>query len=210
MGKKVGHNSLFITFEGIDGCGKSTQLLKAARFFEDLGYEVVQTKEPGGTMIGRHLRSLLLEEGAKNQRSEVLMFMLDRSEHVRQVVIPALEAGKVVLCDRFIDSTLAYQLEYPFEILDTLNHFATGGLKPDLTFYFDIPLETAINRRKNRTHSDQIESRSTEYMENVLARYLKVCIREPNRIKVIPSNHSIDQVTKLMEGYLRGSIESNF
>ena len=79
----MANNSLFITFEGIDGCGKSTQLLKAKRFFTQKGYEVLETKEPGGTMIGRHLRALLLEEGAKIQRSEVLMFMLDRSEHVR-------------------------------------------------------------------------------------------------------------------------------
>jgi len=107
MEKRVAHNSLFISFEGIDGCGKSTQLLKAARFFRENGFEVVETKEPGGTMIGKHLRSLLLEEGAKIQRSEVLMFMLDRSEHVRQIIVPALEQGKIVLCDRFIDSTLA-------------------------------------------------------------------------------------------------------
>lgn len=161
-------------------------------------------------MIGRYLRSLLLEEGAKCSRSEVLMFMLDRSEHLRQVVEPALEQGKVVLCDRFIDSTLAYQLDYPFALLDELNIFATNGLKPDLTFYFDIPLETALNRRKNRLQTDQIESRSKEYMENVLARFLKICMREPDRIKVIPSSQSIEQVTKIMEGHLRGAIESNF
>jgi len=207
--KRVANNSLFITFEGIDGCGKSTQLLKAKRFFTQKGYEVLETKEPGGTMIGRHLRALLLEEGAKIQRSEVLMFMLDRSEHVRQVIQPALEQGKVVLCDRYIDSTLAYQHDYSFEVLDALNQFATGGLKPDLTFYFDLPLETAINRRRSRIQADQIESRSHAYMENVLARYTKICLKEPHRIKVIPSDRSIEEVTKLMEVHLRGSIASN-
>jgi dTMP kinase len=205
----VARNSLFISFEGIDGCGKSTQLLKAKRFFTQKGYEVVETKEPGGTMIGRHLRALLLEEGAKIQRSEVLMFMLDRSEHVRQVIQPALEEGKVVLCDRYIDSTLAYQHDFSFEILDALNQFATGGLKPDLTFYFDLPLETAIHRRRSRIQADQIESRPHAYMENVLARYTKICFREPNRMKVIPSDRSIEEVTKLMEVHLRGLIASN-
>lgn len=202
-------NSLFITFEGIDGCGKSTQLLKAKRFFTENGYDVVETKEPGGTMIGRHLRALLLEEGAKIQRSEVLLFMLDRSEHVRQVIEPALQQGKVVLCDRYIDSTLAYQHDFSFELLDTLNQFATGGLKPDLTFYFDLPLETAISRRRSRPESDQIESRPHSYMENVLARYTKVCLREPQRIKVISAHHPIEEVTKMMEVHLRGSIASS-
>lgn len=205
----MAHNSLFITFEGIDGCGKSTQLLKAKRFFTEKGYEVIETKEPGGTMIGRHLRALLLEEGAKIQRSEVLLFMLDRSEHVRQVIQPALEQGKVVLCDRYIDSTMAYQQDFSFEILDSLNQFATGGLKPDLTFYFDLPLQTAINRRRSRIESDQIESRSHAYMENVLARYTKICMREPQRVKVIPAHQSIEEVTRAMEVHLRGFIASN-
>ncbi len=202
--------SLFITFEGIDGCGKSTQLLKATKIFTELGYEVIQTREPGGTMIGRHLRSLLLEEGAKSSRSEVLLFMLDRSEHMRQVIQPSLEAGKVVLCDRYIDSTLAYQQDYSFDMLDTLNHFATGGRKPDMTLYFDIPLEVALNRQSNRQGPDKIESRSREYMENVLVRYLKIALREPERIKVIAGNQSIEQVTKIMEGHLRGYIASRF
>jgi len=208
MEKRVAHNSLFISFEGIDGCGKSTQLLKAARFFRENGFEVVETKEPGGTMIGKHLRSLLLEEGAKIQRSEVLMFMLDRSEHVRQIIVPALEQGKIVLCDRFIDSTLAYQHDYSFEALDSLNEFATGGLKPDLTLYFDIPLEVALHRRRHRSETDKIESRSNLYMETVLARYLKASLRDPQRIKIIPAQQSIDQVTKAMEAQLRGLIAS--
>jgi dTMP kinase len=135
--------------------------------------------------------------------------MLDRSEHVRQVIEPALQQGKVVLCDRYIDSTLAYQHDFSFELLDTLNQFATGGLKPDLTFYFDLPLETAISRRRSRPESDQIESRPHAYMENVLARYTKVCLREPQRIKVISAHHPIEEVTKMMEVHLRGSIASS-
>jgi dTMP kinase len=205
---KVPAKPFFISFEGIDGCGKSTQLLKAARFFSDLGYEVVETREPGGTMIGRHLRSLLLEEGAKNQRSELLMFMLDRAEHVRQVILPALQENKVVLCDRFIDSSIAYQSDYSFEQIDWLNNFSTAGLKPDLTFYFDIPLEVALNRRKTRDAIDLIEARSDTYMQNVLARYLKNNLREPQRIKMIPATGSIEDVTEKMKEHLRRLIES--
>ena len=135
-------SQLFITFEGPDGGGKTTQISRLASYIKDLGYEVVLTREPGGTFISEKIRSLLLDPTNQelNRETEVLLYAASRAQHVREVIIPALNQGKVVLCDRFVDASIAYQgygLGITLESITAINHFATGGLKPTRTYLLE-------------------------------------------------------------------------
>ena len=187
---------LFITFEGCDGCGKTTQLELLAKYLQDKGYDVIVTREPGAKGLGEKLREILLNyDGEVSSNCESFLFLADRAQHIDTIVKPAIDAGKIVLCDRHIDSTAAYQgygRGLDLEQINYLNNIATSGLKPDLTLLFDVDIETSMARvGKNK---DRMESAGIEFQEKVRRGYLELAKAEPKRIRVFDSRKTIEQL----------------
>lgn len=178
----------FITFEGSEGSGKSTQSKLLYRYLKNKGYNVVYLREPGGTKISEKIRKILLD--SKNQSMlpacEMLLYMASRSQLVEEIIIPALKMNRIVVCDRFLDSTLIYQgygLGMNIKFIKYLGDFVTGGIKPDLTIFLDLPTKKGLEvcgRVK-----DRIEKRSFSYFSRVRRGYLKLAGLEPGRIKII-------------------------
>lgn len=187
---------LFVTFEGADGCGKTTQQMLAADYLKNKGYEVLITREPGAKGLGEKLREILLNyQGPVSERCESLLFLADRAQHVDNMILPAVEKGQIVLCDRYTDSTVAYQgygRQQNLVRINKLNDFATNFLKPDLTFVFDIDVETSMQRVGNE--KDRLESEGKEFHNRVRNGYLEIAKQEPERIKVIDASMSIDEI----------------
>jgi len=177
----------FITFEGSEGCGKSTQSRLLYEYLKRKGYPVVYLREPGGTRISEKIRKILLDPGNHiTAECETLLCMAARSQLVTGVIKPALSKGKIVICDRFLDSTLAYQgsgLGVDIALIKRLGNFVTGGIKPDLTIFLDLPVKRGLKHRK--LQKDRIEKRSIAYHLRVRRGYLKLAILEPKRIKII-------------------------
>ncbi|MCX5642309.1 MAG: dTMP kinase [Candidatus Omnitrophica bacterium] len=197
---------LFVTVEGTDGCGKSTQLRMAVKHLKLLGYPVRVFKDPGGTRVGEEIRRILLAKKSRRDPidsvAEALLYLASRRVLVSRLIEPALARGKLVLCDRFTDSTLAYQgfgrgLFLPE--LRTLCSFASGGLKPDLTFLLDIDPAVGLTRVKG---TDRIEALGLAFQEKVRRGYLELARREPKRIKVISADGSPGEVFSRILPYL--------
>ncbi len=194
----------FITFEGIDGCGKTTQFRMLAQWMRERGQDVVETVEPGGTSIGRQIRKILLDPASSDiqPRAELLLYFASRAQNVDQVIRPALEAGRTVLCDRFTDSTLVYQgcgRGLDVEVVRDLDRIACRGLKPDVTFLIDIDLETSLARAKRRnerigTEESRIDEEDAAFHERVRQGYLALAKAEPDRVIVIDGKASISEV----------------
>ena len=187
---------LFITFEGADGCGKTTQLKLLAEYLQKNGVDVLVTREPGAKGLGEKLRDILLNyDGVVSDRCEAFLFLADRAQHIDTIVAPAVDAGKVVLCDRHIDSTAAYQgygRGQDIEQINKLNMIATSGKKPDLTIVFDIDAETSLARVGST--KDRMESSGIEFFNRVREGYLKIAAQETARVKVLDATKSIDEV----------------
>lgn len=187
---------LFITFEGPDGCGKTTQMKLLAEYLEKRGEEVVLTREPGGKGLGEKVREILLNyDGEVSDRCESFLFLADRAQNIDIIVNPAVKAGKIVLCDRHIDSTVAYQgygRGLDIERINMLNNLATNGKKPDLTFVFDVDVETSMKRVGKE--KDRMESAGIDFHNRVRQGYLELAKQEPNRIKVIDATKSIEEI----------------
>jgi len=196
----------FITFEGMEGCGKSTQAKLLARA---LGADTVLTQEPGGTAIGRAIRQLLLHPAnrAMSAEAEVLLFFADRAQHVAEVIRPALAAGKIVISTRYVDTSLAYQGYGRGLDLDRIRSvavLATGGLRPDLTLFFDLPLEIGLARVVSRGGRDRLESEVREFHERVRNGYLELAAAEPDRwIRIDASGSEAD-----VEARTRAAVEA--
>lgn len=189
----------FITFEGIDGSGKSTQLRKLADVLKQRGVKFVTTREPGGTQLGRELRAAFLEtRETVAPMAELLAFAADRAQHVERLIRPALAEGKVVISDRYADATFAYQgagREFSEDVVNQVIALATGGLKPDLTLFFDIKVETAIARMNSRSHNkNRMDEETGEFYSRVRDAYLSIARREPERLIVIDAERSIEQI----------------
>ena len=186
----------FITFEGADGCGKTTQSELVQKFLENKGYEVIWTREPGSKGLGQKIRELLLHyDGDVAPSCEAFLFLADRAQHIEKLIKPAIEQGKVVICDRHTDSTIAYQgfgRGKDIEQLKYLNDLATNNTKPDLTFVFDVTTEVAQERVGSE--KDRMESAGIEFHKKVREGYLQIAKNEPNRIKIINANNSIEEV----------------
>lgn len=187
---------LFITFEGTDGCGKTTQIEMLKDYFEKQGRTVLLTREPGAKGLGTKLREILLNyDGEVSPVCESFLFLADRAQHVDTIIKPAVARGEIVLCDRHTDSTVAYQgygRELDIEQIKMLNNIATSGLKPDLTFIFDIDINTAQKRvGKNK---DRMESAGIEFFKRVRNGYLEIAKQEPERVKVLDGSKSIETI----------------
>lgn len=211
----------FITFEGIDGCGKSTQLRLLASQLRVRDVEVVTTREPGGTPLGQKLRAALLDvQEQVDPLAELLVFAADRAQHVRNHLLPALESKRVVLSDRYADATVAYQgagrgFESP--LIDEIVQLATNGLKPDLTLLFDLSVAESVVRTKRRAeskHTDRLDVENAEFHTRVRNAYLEIAKAEPLRVRVIDARGSIEETHESVMGIVipfleeRGLIEA--
>lgn len=194
---------LLITFEGIDGCGKSTQLNKLAEWFKTMGRDVLLVREPGGTAIGEKIRNILLDK--KNDEmcsiTEILLYEAARAQITSQVIRPALASGKIIICDRFYDSSLAYQgfaRGLGEEMVDGLNKIATDGLDPDITFLLDLSAEEALKRRMGRGEAeDRLEAMGLKFQQDVREGYLSIA-KKNSRIKVVDASSGIDEIFEVI------------
>jgi len=191
---------VFITFEGIDGCGKSTQLRLLASELRVRGIDVVTTREPGGTTLGLKLRAALLDvQEQVDPLAELLVFAADRAQHVRTLLRPFLAAGKVVMSDRYADATVAYQGSgrgFEPELINEIVQLATEGLKPDLTLLFDLSVpESAVRtRRRNKAkHSDRLDREHQEFHMRVREAYLDIAKANPDRVRLIDARGSVQE-----------------
>lgn len=194
---------MFITFEGIDGVGKSTQLDLLERYLLDLGKQVLRTLEPGGTELGQEIRHLLLHrKGEVSARSEALLYAADRAHHVATKIKPALEAGMVVLSDRYFDSSVAYQgaaRELNVDEVRNISLWAIDNLLPDLTVLLDLPADEAMKRRGNKgTEPDRLEREQVEFFERARNEYLKMA--KEARFLVVDASESPEQIHQQVIG----------
>jgi dTMP kinase len=196
---------VFITFEGIDGCGKSTQLRLLTSELRAQKLEVVTTREPGGTTLGQRLRAALLDvEEQVDPLTELLVFAADRAQHVRTLLRPALDQNKIVISDRYADATVAYQGSgrgFRPELIQQIVQLATDGLTPDLTLLFDLSVaDSAVRtrRRKAAKRSDRLDSEKVEFHERVRQAYLEIAAANPNRVRVIDAKGSSQETHQLV------------
>jgi dTMP kinase len=209
----------FITFEGIEGCGKTTQIRMLAERLKANGRDVVLTREPGGTEIGERIRSVLLDSAHDEMApiTELLLYAASRTQHIAEVIAPAIRAGKLVLCDRYSDATSAYQgaaRRIPAELIKAVHAIATGGLMPDLTLLLDCPAGVGLARARERNerivHSsrmDRFERETAEFHELVRQGYLAAAAAEPRRFVVVDAAGSIEdahgKILSAVEAFLR-------
>ncbi len=192
----------FITFEGIDGSGKSTQLGLLQSALSARGLEIVRTLEPGGTALGRKLREAFLEtDEAVTPMAELLLFAADRAQHVNFLIRPAMADGKIVISDRYADATVAYQgagRGFDADVIRSVIDLATGGLKPDLTLFYDLPVDVAIARASNRNgdeaKNNRMDAETHDFYERVRSKYLEIAAREPERFKVIDATGTPEEI----------------
>ena len=199
-------NGYFITFEGSEGCGKTTQIEALAKALEAQGKTVLITREPGGTLIGEKIRNLLQDQSHKNDISdmtELLLFSASRAELITSRIQPALSRGEIVICDRFYDSTFVYQglgRAIDMNIVEQLNQITVGTHKPDLTILLDLDAKIGIERAKSRQSGelDRIENESLAFFEAVRNGYLELAKKEPERFKTIDGLLSVDAIKKII------------
>ena len=212
----------FITFEGIDGSGKSTQLRLLNNFLRANGWNPLVTREPGGTPVGLRLRAALLDATEEvDPLTELLVFAADRAQHVRRVIRPALESGHIVISDRYADATVAYQgagRGFPAELIAEIVQLATEGLKPDLTVLFDVEIEESTRRTtrrstgksSNKSGRDRLDIEDAEFHSRVREAYLRIARAEPERVKVVDASGPVEQtqerVREVVIPYLKSRI----
>ncbi len=193
----------FITFEGTEGAGKSTQIAEAATFLQSQGLEVITTREPGGTALSEQIRVLLLDKSqTMNQMTELLLMFAARAEHLSQVILPALQAGKWVLCDRFTESSYAYQgygRGMPLENIAILEQLVQKDLRPDCTFWFDIPVLEGMKRVNRRGDQDRFEVENITFFESIARGFQALSEQRPSQFYRIDATQSIEKVTAVIE-----------
>lgn len=201
---------LFITFEGADACGKTTQSKLLAEHFAERNIDCILTREPGGPAVAERIRELLLDKDATiSPRGELLLYLAARSEHVAFTIKPALQAGKIVLCDRFVDSTLVYQgiaRQLGLEEVIALHNFATGNLWPDVTFLFSAPQNILADRLAMRGCQDRLEAQGQDFKNALASGFSQLAHKYPQRIVTINAQLAIEEIHKFITEYL----ETNF
>jgi len=198
----------FITLEGIEGCGKSTQAQLLAKALRERGYEVLLTREPGGPAISEAIRTILLDPAYQEMlpETEMLLYMASRSQHTGQWIIPALLSGNIVISDRYYDSTIAYQgaaRDIDFSIIETITHFATYNTDPDLTFLIDLPVEVGRQRIQER-QLDRLELETLDFHQKVRDQYLFIASKYASRFRVISGD---DLVENIHQAILRKTLD---
>lgn len=203
--EKNGRRGIFITFEGPDASGKTTQLKILKEYLQSRGTEPVMTREPGGTPISEKIREIILDKsnGEMLSMTEAMLYAASRAQHVGELIIPALEAGKVVISDRYVDSSIAYQ-GYGRgigSVVAEINSYATGGLKPDLTIL--LATDTSkMRQRRSADEEDRMDAQKAEFHAEVMRGYLELAAAEPERIRVIDGEQSIEDVATQIRGYI--------
>lgn len=197
---------LFITLEGGDGAGKSTQIKNIKSFFEKKGLVVVHTREPGGTPISEKLRDILLDSNNREMEAvtEMLIYAAARAQHVRELVMPQLEKGSIVICDRFLDSSIAYQTygRKLGDMVEIVNGYATDGLTPDLTFWMDIDPDAGKERVSKMGDFDRLEMEERDFHYRVYDGYKKIAENNPERVKRIDAMRSVEEISEEVVNYL--------
>lgn len=193
---------MFITFEGPDGCGKSTILEEVYKNLVNLDFPVIKTREPGGTRISEKLRNIILDEDNKELTAvtESLLMAASRSQHVEELIIPAIKEKKIVLCDRFVISSLVYQgyaRDLGIDKILKLNEFATLGTKPDMILFFDVSEKNLLDRRKKRNTSDRLEKEEVDFHKRVYKgyNYIKEKFQEDDNFYIVDANKGISEIT---------------
>ncbi len=199
---------LFITVEGTDGSGKTTQIKLMEQFLNDMGIDVVLSREPGGTEISEMIRDLILDPRNTDisPLTEMMLYAAARAQHVSQVIRPALESGKYVICDRFVDSSYAYQgcgRGVDLKTVADVNRAAVDGVVPDITFFLDIDPRMALERRIKSTGADRIEQEKMDFHVRVYEGYKKMSLLYPDRIKTIDASKSIEEISSQINIYLK-------
>jgi len=196
-------SGMLITFEGIDGCGKSTQIELFRKQLEKEGYEITLLREPGGTSIGESIRNILLDKSnaVMSTETELLLFEAARAQIVRELIRPMIDSGKIVLCDRFIDSSVAYQgygRMLGRDVVDRLNEFAIGETIPDITFFFDIDPSVALQRMESRAREkDRLDDEGIKFMHRVREGYMEIARTDKTaRIKVLNAEKDISEISR--------------
>jgi dTMP kinase len=195
---------MFITLEGPEGSGKSSHMAPLAEALRQAGFDVVVTREPGGTPIGDEIRDTLLnlKNTAMHPTTEILLFQASRSQHVYELILPAIQEGKVVLCDRFADSTMAYQgygHQTDLKELAQIIHFATGGLQPDLTLLLDVDIEIGLKRRSSDQESwNRLDAKEKAFHQRVRSGYLEMAHVQPDRWVVVDASQPLEQVQQTL------------
>jgi dTMP kinase len=205
-------NGILITFEGVEGSGKTTQIDLLKPKLEALELDVVVTRQPGGTRIGRALRTILLDPKSNglDDHAEALLYTADRAQHIAEVVQPALDADKVCLCDRFADSTTAYQgagRAVPADDIQWLHRFALRGCMPDLTLLFDLPVKTGLKRAAQAGKPDRIELEALDFHERVRESFLEIARKEMDRVKVIDATQNETAVADAVWSFVLPVVE---
>jgi len=210
----------FITFEGVEGSGKTTQIRLAGQFLREMGFSVVMTQEPGGTPLGERIREILLNRGGFDISgdAEVFLFAAARAQHTAAVILPALERGQVILCDRFSDATIAYQAfgrGLPLEAVREVCRLASRGLSPHMTLLFDLPVEKGLERafrriagRDEDRREDRFEQEHLDFHHRIREGYLAIAREEPHRVKIIDASRDIEptrhEVCLMLSSFLGG------
>jgi dTMP kinase len=194
---------LFISFEGIEGSGKTTQARLLYEYLCRKGSDVILTEEPGGTEIGREIRKILLSPRHLNMHpvTELLLYNASRCQHLNEIIIPALRSSRIVITDRFTDSTYAYQgwgRSIDMDIIDGLDRISTGNIRPDITFLIDIDVETGLRRNREAEKIDRIEMEEIEFHKRVRNGYLEMGRRYPDRIRIIDGTRDIEELHQLI------------
>jgi dTMP kinase len=203
----------FISFEGIEGTGKSTHTRMAAEYLRGKGYRVVQTMEPGGTKISLGIRELLLspENKEMDHVTELLLYNAARVQHIKEVIRPALDTGAVVITDRFSDSTVAYQGHargIDLKLIDSLDKIATGGLRPDITILLNIDTETGLARNKALNKIDRLELEDISFHERVRKGFIRIAAHEPERVKIVDCSEGVEKVHRTVMKIISDFLES--
>ena len=203
---------MLITFEGIEGSGKTTQIELLSDYLAGKGYGVVKTREPGGTRFGEALREVLLRPGMDvDSLSELLVFMAMRAQHVEEVILPALQDGKVVLCDRFVDATYAYQgygRKIDLGVIETLNRLVTKGIRPNLTILMNVTAERGLKRKAAASAMDRIEEEDISFHQKIKKAYEKLAKEDPKRFFVVDGSLKVDAIHKIVREKVSNVLKS--
>lgn len=201
----------FITIDGVEGAGKSTQAARLADALRRDGHEVVLTREPGGTELGRALRRMLLEDDSPGPtaETELLLYLADRAEHVRRLIQPALARGAIVIADRFSDSTVAYQSYgrgLPLDTVKRLDAFARGGVAPDLSFFLDLPPDLGLERARATGPADRLEREALDFHKRVRDGFLTIAAAEPARVVLLDARLEIADLARELAEHARARL----